>query len=92
MTPKQKAKELCLNFQKKLFINLSDKEEDADYIHNDSKDCALEAVAEIILSEPRYPSDVDWDDCGGTYEYFYEAQREEAKKYWLEVRNEILNL
>jgi len=46
MTPKEKAKELCLKFEKKLFINLYD--EDTDYIHNDSKECALIAVDEIL--------------------------------------------
>jgi hypothetical protein len=54
MTPKEKAKELCLKFQQKLFINLSDKEEDADYIHNDSKECALVVVDEIIKEKEAY--------------------------------------
>lgn len=53
---------------------------------------ALIAVNEIIESEPRYPSDVDWDDCGGTHQYYYEEQREEAKKYWEEVIKEIKKL
>jgi hypothetical protein len=52
----------------------------------------LIAVDEIINSEPRNPSNVDWDDCGGTHEYYYEAQREEADKYWREVKQEIENL
>jgi hypothetical protein len=57
-----------------------------------AKQCALIAVDEIIKSEPRSPSDVDWDDCGATHQYYYEAQREEADKYWQEVKNHIQEL
>ena len=57
-----------------------------------AKQCALIAVDEILKSEPRSPSDVDWDDVGGTHQYYYEAQREEADKYWQEVKQEIEKL
>jgi hypothetical protein len=57
-----------------------------------AKECALIAVDEILKTEPRYPSNVDWDDVGGTHQYYYEAQREEADKYWLEVKQEIQKL
>ncbi len=57
-----------------------------------AKKQALLAVDIVIKSEPRYPSNVDWDACGGTHKYYYEAQREEAKAYWEEVKNEIAQL
>jgi len=57
-----------------------------------AKQCALIAVDEILESEPRYPSEVDWDDCGGTHEYYGVAQREEAEKFWQEVKQEINKL
>jgi hypothetical protein len=57
-----------------------------------AKQCALVAVNEILESEPRNPSDVDWDDVGGTHQYYYESQRDEAEKYWKEVKQEIEKL
>jgi hypothetical protein len=57
-----------------------------------AKQCALIAVDEILKSGPRYPNNVDWDDVGGTHQYYYEAQREEADKYWKEVKQEINKL
>jgi hypothetical protein len=77
MTPKEKAEELVDKF------SFSCRECD------NSKQCALIAVDVILKSEPRSPSDVDWDDVGGTHQYYYEAQREEADKYWQQVRKEI---
>ena len=78
MTPKQKANSI---YDKMVVDFTIDKEQ--------SKLCALVAVQEIIQSEPSYPSNVDWDDCGGTHQYYYEAQREEAIKYWEQVKQEI---
>ena len=86
MTPKEKAKELVLKY---LRIDNNTKEWFNSHI---AKQCALIAVDEILRSEPRSPSNVDWDDVGGTHQYYYEAQREEADKYWQEVKNEIINL
>jgi hypothetical protein len=85
MTPKEKAIELYQEF-----LRYVPAEEELE--HKYAKQCALIAVDEIINSEPRNPSNVDWDDCGGTHEYYYEAQREEADKYWREVKQEIENL
>ena len=79
-TPKEKAMELVTSF----FWELEN-----DYI---SKRCALIAVDEILESQPRYPSEVDWDDCGATQVYYYQAQREEAKQYWQQVKQEIQKL
>jgi len=86
MTPKEKAEELVLKY---LRIDNNTKEWFNSHI---AKQCALIAVDEILRSEPRSPSNVDWDDVGGTHQYYYEAQREEADKYWQEVKNEIINL
>lgn len=79
MTPKEKAFELSMKFE-----NLGETD--------NAKQCALIAVDEILNAEPRCPSDVDWDDVGGTHQYYYEAQREESKKFWQEVKQEIENL
>lgn len=80
MTPKEKAEELL----SKYYLQVATLEQ--------QKQCALIAVDEILKSEPRSPSDVDWDDVGGTHQYYYEAQREEADKYWQEVKREIKEL
>jgi hypothetical protein len=77
-TPKEKAEELIDNFS---FIT------DEYY----GKDLAILAVDEILKLEPRYPSNVDWDDVGGTHKYYYEAQRDSARRYWEQVRIEIKN-
>ena len=90
MTPKEKAEELvgkCYD----TFIN--DKGEHyTGTAWRLSKQCALIAVEEILQSEPRTPSNVDWDDVGGTHQYYYEAQREEAEKFWQQVKQEIEKL
>ena len=78
MTAKEKAEELIDNFS---FIT------DEYY----GKDLAILAVDEILKSEPRYPSNVDWDDVGGTHKYYYEAQMDSARRYWEQVRIEIKN-
>ena len=50
---------------------------------------AIITVNEILKSTPLYPSDVDWDDAGGTHKYYHDAQRDEAKNYWQEVKREL---
>jgi len=84
MTHKEKAQELINRFAP------------YDLLYNgnfeNAKQCALIAVDEIIKSEPRYPSEVDWDDVGGAFEYYYEVQHEEALHYWEQVKQEINNL
>ena len=81
MTPKEKAVQLVAKFYKYNHIG-----------NSHAKQCALIAVDEILESSPRYPSNVDWDDCGGTHQYYYEAEREEAEKFWEEVKQEIINI
>ena len=71
-TSKQKALELCMYFQNLLFINLTDK----DFIHSDSKKCALKVCEEAIQithSDKRANSILD-------------------KEYWLKVKTEIEKL
>lgn len=81
MTPKSKAEELVKKFL------------DATNCYSwEAKQCALIAVDEIIKTEPRYPSNVDWDDAGGTHQYYYEEQRKEANSYWQQVKEEIKKL
>lgn len=89
MTAKQKADELIEKFTK-LDIEIGGQFEGylTMKIHN-AKECSLILVDEIIATQPRYPSNVDWDDIGATHQYFYEAQREEAEAFWLSVKSEL---
>jgi hypothetical protein len=89
MTAKQKAEELISKFTK-LEIEIGGQHDGylCMKIH-EAKDCALILVDEIIATQPRYPSDVDWDDVGATHQYFYEAQRKEADAFWLSVKSEL---
>jgi len=93
MIPTEKAKELIDEFYQttpnEAWINepLGVSEEYKAW--KQAAQCALIAVKEILRSEPRSPSNVDWDDVGGTHQYYYEAQREEADKYWQEVKQEL---
>ena len=84
MTAKEKADTLYWKYYQ-LVADCSHPEEKA-------KECALIAVDEIINSRPLEPNHADWDDCGATHKYWYDAQKEEALKYWQEVRKEILSL
>ncbi len=98
MTPKEKAEELHNMFNDVIPMDarISDSVEEVNHMlirdHNATKECALIAVKEMILAEPRFPNNVDWDDVGGTHQYYYEAEREEANKYWNEVLTEIEKL
>ena len=88
MIPKEKAKELVNKYygsDTKAGLPLT-------IYWSSAKACALIAVDEILKSEPRNPNDVDWDDAGGTHEYFFVAQMEDAEKYWKEVKQEIEKL
>lgn len=87
MTPKEKADELC----KKMLYQIEWNAQPST-VKGVTKQCALIAVDEIINSEPRYPFNVDWDDCGATHQYYYKAQMEEALNYWQQVKQEIQNL
>ena len=81
MTPKEKANELVLKFAFK-----------GAQHEGEAKQCALIAVDEIIKSRPLEPNNADWDDCGATHKYWYDAQKEEALKFWEEVKKEISTL
>jgi hypothetical protein len=85
MNAKEKANEL---FNKMDMIIYTDQ----DNWKSQCIRCALIAVDEIIATEPRYPSNVDWDDVGATHQYFYEAQREEALEFWNDVKSELQSL
>jgi hypothetical protein len=87
MTPKEKAKELVDKFR----LNILDYEGSGLNTFK-AKQCAIITVDEILNSRPLWPNDADWDDCGATHKYWYEAQKEEALKFWEEVKQEIFNL
>ena len=71
MTAKRKkAKELIGKFTK-LDIEIGGQFDGYITMKNhDAKECALILVDEIIAIQPRYPSNVDWDDVGATHQYF----------------------
>lgn len=83
MTAKEKAKELIEKY-KKFMYPFHD-----DVAKKQAKEAVMILVDEIIATEPRYPSNIDWDDVGATHQYFYEAQREEAEAFWVSVKSEL---
>ena len=85
MTAKEKAHELLDKFW------LMDKVQPMP-TKEQAKQCALIVVDEILNSRPLEPNHADWDDCGATHKYWYDAQKEEALKFWQEVKQEILSL
>lgn len=87
MTAKEKAEELIEKFSK-----VKDLDGWYKITHFEAKECALIAVDELINADPRHPNNADWDECGGTHKYYYEAEREEANKFWNEVKTEIQKL
>jgi len=82
MIEKEKAHELIDKFYRYVPA-------DEECEHEYAVQCALIAVDEIINSFPTYPSEVDWDDCGATYERYFSEQMEQAEVFWKEVRQEI---
>ena len=86
LSPKEKAEELVLRY---LRIDNNTKEWFNLYI---AKKCALIAVDEILNSSPLEPNFADWDDCGGEFRYWYDAQKTQALHFWKEVKQEIQNL
>ncbi len=94
MTAKEKAEELVDRFREYSHtdFNYSRGGYQVDTQIQNAKQCALIAVDEIIDSSPRFPNDTDWDDCGATHQYYYEAQREAAEIFWQEVKQEIEKL
>jgi hypothetical protein len=57
-----------------------------------ARSCALIAVDEILKSKPLEPNNVDWNDYGAEFEYWYHDQKDEAFIFWNNVRNEIEKL
>jgi hypothetical protein len=90
MTPKEKAKEFMHYYLKEL---LSAKYRINGFVIKDlAKQCALIAVEEILSARPLDPNHVDWDDCGATHQYWYEAQKDEALEFWNNVKSELQSL
>jgi hypothetical protein len=95
MTSKEKAEELIEKYQL-LQIHLPYEDSQDGYciasgamLYNSAKNCTIIAVDEILNSIPLEPNNVDWDDCGATHKYWYDAQKEEALKFWQEVKQEL---
>lgn len=87
MTPKEKAQELVDKFMNEITSFLGDNMKKIN-----AKKCALIAVDEILNSSPLEPNFADWDDCGGEFRYWYDAQKTQALHFWKEVEHEIQNL
>lgn len=54
-----------------------------------AKKCAKICVEEIINHSPKHPNNTDWDEAGGSHEYYYQAQLEEANLFWHDVLKQI---
>lgn len=93
MTAKEKAIELVERF--KYFVHgyigssFLTNDEYPERILTKAKKISIIAVDEILNSSPRFPNEADWDDCGGTHQYYYEEERKQAELYWQNVKNEI---
>ena len=87
MTPKEKAQELVDKFRNEITSFLGDNMKKIN-----AKKCALVAVDEILNSSPLEPNFADWDDCGGEFRYWYDAQKTQAFYFWKEVKQEIEKL
>ena len=89
-TPKEKAKELVNKFRD--FADGIDSETDRfspNIERKNAKQCALIAVDEILKCEATEPTDTDWDECGSTAQYYWPQKKEDAGKFWGEVKQEI---
>jgi len=91
MTPKEKADELI---DKMYYIGRYVDKEDYNpaMAWDRAKQCALMAVEEILSARPLDPNHADWDDCGATHQYWYEAQKDEALEFWNNVKSELQSL
>ena len=87
MTPKEKAGDLVDKFRNEITSFLGDNMKKIN-----AKKCALIAVDEILNSSPLEPNFADWDDCGGEFRYWYDAQKTHAFYFWKEVKQEIEKL
>ena len=90
--PKEKAEELIKKFSERRKI-LTETKGWVEYINSSmAKTHALVAVDEILNSSPLEPNFADWDDCGGEFRYWYDAQKTHAFYFWKEVKQEIEKL
>ena len=80
MTPKEKAQEIYTRFVR------------MESWCDDAQECALIAVDEILKCEATEPTDTDWDECGSTAQYYWPQKKEDAGKFWGEVKQEIEKL
>jgi len=85
MTPKEKAEELVLKFEYAKKYSNSNNAMSKQL----AKQCALIAVDEILKCEATEPTDTDWDECGSTAQYYWPQKKEDAGKFWGEVKQEI---
>ena len=89
MTPKEKANDLFTTFR----YALSHKDAPFGmYKDNMAIQCALIAVEEILHCESTEPSDTDWDECGSTAQYYWPQKKEDAGKFWGDVKSELQSL
>lgn len=92
MTAKEKAQELIDKFSERRKI-LTETKGWVEYINSSmAKTHALVAVDEILNSSPLEPNFAHWDDCGGEFRYWYDAQKTHAFYFWKEVKQEIEKL
>jgi hypothetical protein len=85
MTPKQKAQELFDRYYELVSYPTPNWK-------RITKQCAIIAVDEIILSAPFEPVDTDWDEAGSSAQYWYPQKLEDSAKWWGEVKQEIEKL
>lgn len=89
MTPKEKANDLFTAFR----YALSHKDAPLGmYKDNIAIQCSLIAVEEILHCEATEPSDTDWDECGSTAQYYWPQKKEDAGKFWGDVKSELQSL
>ena len=88
MTQKEKAVELVTKYWEYLRADLMYAEDSKE----DAIQCALIAVDEILQCAATEPSDTDWDDCGATAQYYWPQKKEDAGKFWGEVKQELEKL
>jgi len=92
MTPKEKAQELIDKFSERRKILTETKGWITHIDSSKAKGHALVAVDEILNSTPLDPNFADWDDCGGEFRYYHDAQKTHAFYFWKEVKQEIEKL
>ena len=80
-TSKEKALELCMYFQELLFVNLTDE----NFIHSDSKKCAIRCIEEILNSCPTHPSEVYLSNWNFDYKQASIEESIQARTYWENV-------